>query len=668
MSKSRKLIGALLALTFVACCVFLLSLGADARRSFLGEYGRNLDRLVRGQWHLAELRDPVRVRDGRGNRRSNGNWSNRYRSGPEIFAKLDGDGNARLSTEEMGVRIAARHDGQEPVDLDVFQRIIQQNWSPPTNPSHPEKHDELVHDEAHDATDPTDEASLEKIQHVLNADDLLDSRQVMQVHIELADDDWRTLCHQSRSHQSARENPLDKPYTNFRGSVTINGVRIDDVAIRKKGFIGSQDTVRPSLKIKFDEYVDQDPIVGLDRLTLNNNKQDRALVSQLLTYFLFRKAGIDAPRSTFAAVSVNNRYLGVYSHVESVKKPFLARVYGDDSGKLYEGTLTDLYPKSIEWIEAKTTPSDEDRMLITQLARVLHDDSSTIDELAAIVDLPVFLRYWAMESLINFWDGYSQNQNNYFLSENPSNGLIYFLPWGADSCFGNRPRFVQRSGEHAEAVRATGILANKLYHLPGIPDQYRLAMLDLLEQVWDEDELLGEIARAQTLLRDHIDINQIEAVVAADDVRRFIRSRRETLLEELNHHWPASVADEPRIPQYREVVGKARGTFERDTDQVLQLEVAMELEGKSIPLTEIELGSNRMHLRDNSDDAGFEVELRWNADAQDNESKYQLSGEILYPIQPRHEIQGTLKLTFDRSIPIQGEFDFVICERRGGRW
>ena len=130
----------------------------------------------------------------------------------------------------------------------------------------------------------------------LGADVLFDSDSVVQIEVHLPEEYWRALCGQSRSFQSAIENPLAKPYTYFRGDIRINGVVIEDVGIRKKGFIGSQDEVRPALKIKFDEYVDQRPIDGIDRLTLNNNKQDRALVSQFLTYKLFRKAGLAAPR------------------------------------------------------------------------------------------------------------------------------------------------------------------------------------------------------------------------------------------------------------------------------------------------------------------------------------------------------------------------------------
>ena len=42
---------------------------------------------------------------------------------------------------------------------------------------------------------------------------------------------------------------VDSPYTYVEASVTIGGVAFPNV-VRKKGFIGSQSTSRPSLKIK----------------------------------------------------------------------------------------------------------------------------------------------------------------------------------------------------------------------------------------------------------------------------------------------------------------------------------------------------------------------------------------------------------------------------------
>jgi spore coat protein CotH len=74
------------------------------------------------------------------------------------------------------------------------------------------------------------------------------------------------------------------PYTYFKADIWIDDVKIESVGVRKKGLFGSLDSDRPSLKVKFDEFVKQDPVKGLSRLTLNNNKQDKSQLSQFVTY------------------------------------------------------------------------------------------------------------------------------------------------------------------------------------------------------------------------------------------------------------------------------------------------------------------------------------------------------------------------------------------------
>ena len=110
----------------------------------------------------------------------------------------------------------------------------------------------------------------------LDAEQLFDSTRLLEVEISLPEKDWDALCAQSRvrgGFASLFSNTAEKPFTYFKADVKVNGVKIPSVGIRKKGFIGSLDETRPSLKVKFGEYVDQKPVKGLDRLTLNNNKQ-----------------------------------------------------------------------------------------------------------------------------------------------------------------------------------------------------------------------------------------------------------------------------------------------------------------------------------------------------------------------------------------------------------
>ena len=86
------------------------------------------------------------------------------------------------------------------------------------------------------------------------ANQLFAPDRVVEVEISLPEEDWQSLCEQSRDTRAAFANPTDKPFSYFKGNITIDGVSIQQVGIRKKGFIGSLDKFRPSLKIKFSEY------------------------------------------------------------------------------------------------------------------------------------------------------------------------------------------------------------------------------------------------------------------------------------------------------------------------------------------------------------------------------------------------------------------------------
>jgi hypothetical protein len=195
-----------------------------------------------------------------------------------------------------------------------------------------------------------------------------------------------------------------------------------------------------------------------------------------------------------------------------------------------------------------------------------------MDEVNNLVDVDNFLTFWVVESLIGFWDGYTQNQNNFFVYDSPKNGKFYFMPWGADSCFtaGGGPFARFGRSNQAASVRAESMLANRLFHTEIVPTRYKQTMLKVLELAWDEDKLISEVDRIQILTRDQLHANQEVGGNASpwggrsltmDGVRAFIRDRREKILSEFED-WPVEVASKPRKPMYTVEVGSASGTLE----------------------------------------------------------------------------------------------------------
>ncbi|MEE3372300.1 MAG: CotH kinase family protein [Planctomycetota bacterium] len=429
----------------------------------------------------------------------------------------------------------------------------------------------------------------------LTADKLFDPAHLVNVEIELSRDDWNTLRHQTRALAlSLGKTPAERPFRYFPGNVTVDGVLIRNVGIRKKGFLGSLSQSRPSLKIKFGEFQQQQPIAGLDRLTLNNNRQDRSLASQYLCYRFFNETGTVACRCNHAKVTVNGEYLGIYSHVEAIKAPFLKARFGDTSGDLYEGTVADLWPDSFQRFELKTSQSSH--APLAQLADLLAQEQLDLQAIGKLLDLPAFVKFWATESLLGFWDGYTNNQNNFFIYRSPANSKLYFLPWGLDCAFTNGmplPPFFIRP----KSVYCRSLLANRLYRVPAIQQQYRETLLSLLQDHWQESKWNAEIDRLEAHLENHLHHSQRDFSRNLKRVRQFVAGRRKVIQKELNE-WPLEIAQGPREPLYFKPLGQATATFTtrwfakepEDPLHTGQLELNLSLDGQAVQFKDRQLG------------------------------------------------------------------------------
>ncbi len=379
---------------------------------------------------------------------------------------------------------------------------------------------------------------------------------LLQIDIELPPDDWDTLRHQTRSlydvlGPDCLDAPAERPFTWFEATVTIDGERVERVGFRKKGFIGSLSATRPSLKVKFDEYRDDVRWSGMRRLTLNNNRQDPAHVRQCLGYAVFAAAGVPSPRCNFARVTVNGTDLGVYSHVESVKSPFLERAFGSKDGNLYEGQLSDFRPGWTGTFQLKRgTPGMED---IDAVVEALEGpDERLLARLAPWVDLDAFLTFWAAETIVGHWDGYAGNTNNFYIYADPANdGTLRFIPWGIDG--------IMRTDDRRALVLATGALAWRLYRLRGFAEAFVESVNSTLDAAWDAEHLLAEVDRMEAMLAPHA-LQPDRMRDALVEVREFIAERGLQL--SLALAVPPRVPPELRGPLCMRETGPVEADFE----------------------------------------------------------------------------------------------------------
>ena len=361
------------------------------------------------------------------------------------------------------------------------------------------------------------------------------------LHVEIAIDetDWDLMRSESRTFFSeftgdCMAQPFSNAYTTFPAEVTIDDQFQPTVGIRKKGFIGSQSVEKPSMKINIDEYVVGAELFGVDNITLNNAVQDPSLIRQCLAYGVFEKAGYPSPRCNFARVYVNDVYLGVYAHVEPIKRSFLRDRFGSDDGDLYEGTISDFRSRWLRTYEAKTLETDSSLSHIIELASLLEDEDVSLTDLEEHLDVDMFLTFWALEVITGHWDGYNGNLNNHYMYRDPSTEKFVFIPWGLDDTFD--PSVIE------EPPFAASVLANRLLRNPETEARFTLRITELLDSVWDEDYLLSEVNRIEEMLSDYTNIS--ERAAAIDGVRQYIRERsgrlRSTLPAEPYDLYPPS--------------------------------------------------------------------------------------------------------------------------------
>ncbi len=393
---------------------------------------------------------------------------------------------------------------------------------------------------------------------------------VLAIAIEMAPEDWERLRVQTRTladilgGADCFAQPVADIFSWFPAAVTVDGVAYGEVGVRKKGFFGSLSTEKPSLKVRFDKYVDGQLLGGvIDRITLNNSQQDVSMINTCLAYEVFAAAGLPAPRCNLASVTANGADLGLYVHVEEIKRPFLARHFADADGNLYEGTLSDFRSDWRGTFEKKSNEDAGDWSDIDAVVAALQDPTPAgLAALDAIVDHDRFLSFWAAEVLVGHWDGYAGNRNNYHFYREPE-GRFVFIPWGVDAVF-TTTDVPFDAFESPPSVNAHGVLAHRLYRDPARRAAYTDRLRELLDTVWQEDELLLSAAQLAAVVQAHAP-PEARAAAAEDAarVRSFISTRREEILADLEPappDWPWPLTD-PAGVCWQEDGGESFSTF-----------------------------------------------------------------------------------------------------------
>jgi spore coat protein CotH len=226
---------------------------------------------------------------------------------------------------------------------------------------------------------------------------------------------------------------------------------VQQVGFRLRGNTSMAAQKKP-FKVSFNTYIPGAKWNGLEKLNLNAHHNDPAHFRAKLCWDLIRDAGIPGSRTSFVKLFINNEYKGLYTNVEHIDEEFTKRYFdGIGRGNLYKC----LYPAPLKFIsynpddykfesggrrayEQKINDFTDDYRDLEQFIRILNLSPQEGFECAfeEIFNVDYFLRYLALDVLTGNWDGYSFNQNNFYLYKNQRTGQFEYIPYDLDNTFG----------------------------------------------------------------------------------------------------------------------------------------------------------------------------------------------------------------------------------------
>ncbi|OAV42950.1 hypothetical protein A3850_017155 [Lewinella sp. 4G2] len=225
----------------------------------------------------------------------------------------------------------------------------------------------------------------------------------------------------------------------FPAELVIDGEVVGTVGVRHKGFssvfFGREN--KP-LKVDINEYDPDQRYDGLRKFNLNNATEDESFQRDLVCYELMRRAGVPAPRVSFARVYLNDDYWGLFQIVEQVDKEFLQDNYAFADGNLFKnkdwnnfeyfGMDPNEYNRTYQ---LKTNREADDWSGLINLMNVIDNSSdeefgSAIDE---VFDVDRYLRVLAVDVATNNWDSNLEHGRNWYLYEDTRAGKFSWIPW-----------------------------------------------------------------------------------------------------------------------------------------------------------------------------------------------------------------------------------------------
>ena len=234
----------------------------------------------------------------------------------------------------------------------------------------------------------------------------------------------------------------------------LGGVSFTNVAARVKGngtYLSSLYGDKCPWKVDLNKFIKGQHLAGTDELTFNNLLNDYSCLSDALSYEFFREAGVPAPRTAYAYVSVSvaekwdHKPLGLYVMVEAVGARFAAERFGSARTPIFKPVTYELFKHlGDDWsayattYDLKTKATEAQQRRLIEFARLVTyaSDTEFARQWGEFLDLDAFACFLACEVLLSNYDSFLSNGQNFYLYLDPRSNKFGFIPWDLDLSWG----------------------------------------------------------------------------------------------------------------------------------------------------------------------------------------------------------------------------------------
>lgn len=311
-----------------------------------------------------------------------------------------------------------------------------------------------------------------------------------------------------------------------QGDATVGGTAFPKVGVRYAGdvtyFSSAQGLKRP-LKVEFTRFGGQ-PWNGLTAVHFHAMPMDPAKAREALAYAVFRAAGVPAPRTAFAEVTLtvlgkfDKAYLGLYTLVENVDGPFLADRFQTDKGLLMKPfRLRGLDYLGDDWARYKSQYNPQSEATPEQAKRVVafaklinqSGDDEFRKQIDSFLDVDAFLRFLAANALTSNLESFLALGHNYSLYLHPQTNKFVFIPGDLEYSLanfllmGSPDQLMDLSITHP--YPGDNKLPDRLLAIPEVNAKYKQLLKDLSATVFTRERLVADaetIANATKVIRE----------------------------------------------------------------------------------------------------------------------------------------------------------------------